>query len=124
MHELILKELKRCKIANIPYVDEDTEIIKIYKTIPIDLDNINIGDKYIIEVMDYIVNPPDTFDLHANWNHNNVPKFSLMYCLVSKVMGKMIYIDAQKYNNETKEIEDEFWSGWIPKKSIKTIRRI
>lgn len=126
MNEFILQKLKSTKIADTSNINIGTcEIIlpKVESSLPKPI-TITIGHSYIIEVANYIINPPPNFDLHINWNNNNIPKFSCMKCKVTHLIGKMVKLNAisyDKYNNI--ELSDT-WEGWIPQKSILNIKEI
>lgn len=125
MSKRLIKQLRLCKKANIPPVNGDEKEIVIQKgeiKVPSQVD---VGGYYIIELEQYIVNPPANFTLHDNWNNGVVPKEKVMQCVVEKVMGKMVCINGIGYDRETMSyIDGTEWKGWIPQKSIEIIRRL
>lgn len=71
-----------------------------------------IGQVYNIKIEDYILNPPQTFTLAANWNFGTVPPEKELTAKVLQIAGKMIKFECI---GKTSNIS---WIGWIPKKSI------
>ena len=125
MNNLILAQLKLCKKAKIPPIDGDEQIIYIPRG-EIEIPPMVVaGGYYIIELENYIINPPDTFVLHTNWNNGVAPKEKVMQCVVEQVMGKMIRVNGIGYDRVNEcYIDGTEWHGWLPQKSISIIRRL
>lgn len=125
MNPIIKKQLDSVQSIDLPEYNESTTHLVIQKVNKISNDDINVGDCYMIEVANYIINPPENFDLHTNWNGGIKPVYKHMKCAVTRIMGKMIKVDATYFDlNTGLDIGKEMWSGWLPLKSIKIIRRI
>ncbi len=116
MNKYIKEQLNKCKVAKVPYFDDNTTELSI----PFDTSNLIPGEFYInmeynIEVEDYIIHPFPGFNLHDNYNNGIVPTDKFMHIKVLKDMGKMMQIMAIGLN------DGQGWSGYLPKKSCKRI---
>ena len=125
MNLIIEEQLKKCKVAKIPQFDETTTHLIIPKQEgAISCSTFQINEEYIIKLESYILNPPEGFTLHTNWNNNIPPKSEVLYCKIIQVMGKMIKIHGMGYNYSTKQTTDYNWEGWLPIKSVKVLEKI
>ena len=124
MNPLIKKQLDKVRVVKLPHFDDNTDKLVIpVRSVndPIVLEE----DKcYIIQIEDYILNPPEGFTLHTNWNNNKIPKHKIMKIDVIKVMGKMIKVNSIGYDIINKVNINDVWEGWLPEKSITVIERI
>lgn len=123
MNQYIKQQLNLVKIADLPSWNDNTTELIIPKKSPTEI-VAQEGHYYLIEVEDYILNPPEGFTLHINWNNGEIPKHKFMKCMCVKVMGKMIKILGVGFDYESKTDLDENWDGWLPLKSIKILREI
>ena len=123
MNPIIEQQLKLAKVADIPAWSKDTAELIISKKTVEEIE-FQEGHFYLIELADYLLDPPDGFTLHINWNNNNVPKHKFMKCQCVKVMGKMIKILGVGFDYENRMDLDEDWDGWLPLKSITILREI
>ena len=123
MNKYIFEELKKCKVAKLPPYDSTTKHMTIPKA-----DNINqlldIGKCYLIQLEPYILNPPEGFSLHENWNKNIKPPQEFLKVEISQVMGKMIKVNALGYDYKNSRDTDELWEGWLPRKSISILQEL
>lgn len=124
MNQFILDQLNKVQVANMPPLDLSTTEITILKSKSNSEVVMNINKCYIIEVADYIINPPDNFDLHINWNNNKKPTSKCMKCVVTQILGKMVKIDSVGYDWDNNIDKNDIWTGWIPRKSITKIKEI
>lgn len=125
MNPIIKKQLDNVRFVPMPEYNDSTTHLIITKVEDVGTDQINVGDCYMIEVANYIINPPENFDLHTNWNGGIKPVYKYMKCAVTRLMGKMVKIDATYFDEKTgADLGKEMWSGWLPLKSIKIIKRI
>ena len=124
MNPIISQQLKAVKFAHVPPYDDNTTKILISKQSNISDTVCQIGHYYEIEVENYIINPPENFDLHKNWNRNIIPKDHCMRCEVIQLMGKMVKINGIGFNPKTGEDTNNSWEGWLPRKSIKYFKEI
>ena len=74
-----------------------------------------VGKIYTILIEDYILNPPPTFTLAANWNFGTLPPEKELYVEVLQILGNMIKFKCKGKNTNIE------WEGWLPRKSIKVI---
>lgn len=121
MNPLIKTQLSKIQRASVPEFDDDTTHIQLTKG------GVNLADElqqdhcYLISVEDYIINPPQGFTLHTNWNNNVIPKHKFMKIDVLQLMGKMVKVNSIGFDMKTHTDIREPWSGWLPRKSIKII---
>lgn len=124
MNPLIKNQLDKLRKMGFPAFNESDRVITLNKRENA-LDSIlREGQCYLISVEDYILNPPEGFTLHTNWNNNVVPKFKFMKIDVLQIMGKMIKVTSMGYDMHTQKDIPEMWSGWLPQKSITIIERL
>ena len=116
-----MNEFIKNQLSQIEGIDkellETSDDITIKKYIKTD-DNytFNVGEWYMLEFKDYIVNPYPGFNLHQNWNKGVIPKYAKMYCQICQDLGKMIRVSAWGIEDTTYN-----WVGWVPKVSVKII---
>lgn len=124
MNKIIKRELEKVRF-NIDY-DDDTTVIKIPKdaraTITVDL---KVNHNYNIYVENYILNEPPNFTLSSNWNQGVVPKSKYMNICVTRVMGKMIQVDACGFDVEHQcTLPDTYAGLWLPSAAIHVVKEI
>lgn len=130
MNSIIEQQLKSVRVAQVLNFDSDTTKILIPKhTVEItnnisDTETVHIGRLYLIELADYILNEPNGFTLHANWNNNIKPLHKYMKALVLQDLGKMVKIKGIGFNIKEHQDLDYEWIGWCPKKSITIIKEL
>ena len=124
MNELIKKQLNKCRKAQIPAFDNTTTKIIIPKTVDLDEIELGINECYLIKLEDYILNPPNTFTLHENWNNNIKPTANYYKCEIIQLMGKMVKITGIGYDYNNKTDLDSVWTGWIPRKGFSIIKKL
>ena len=74
---------------------------------------IRVGNRFVIQIEDYVIDQPDSFSLSQNWNANTVPPETQLYITLLEIKPGMIRVDAVGRTNEQK------WQGWIPTNAIK-----
>lgn len=127
MKDIILNQLQRVMVAELPPYDQTTTHMTIPKKGGMDSMQSEVfkpGHFYIVELEDYIVHPPENFSLHQNWNNNVLPQVRGYRCLCVQVMGKMVKIDGVGYDWISHTEINTQWCGWVPLKSIKIIQEI
>jgi hypothetical protein len=124
MNPLIKTQLNKIRTVKIPPYEDNTTSITIPMRTPNDPIILEEDKCYLIQVEDYILNPPDGFTLHTNWNHNKIPKCKYMKIDVNKIMGKMIKVNSIGYDMDSKVNINEMWEGWLPEKSIIVLERL
>ena len=124
VNPLIKTQLDKIRTVKVPPYEDNTTHITIPMRTPNDPIILEEDKCYIVQVEDYILNPPDGFTLHTNWNQNKIPKHKIMKIDVRKVMGKMIKVNSIGYDIINKVNINDVWEGWLPEKSITVIERI
>lgn len=124
MNPLIKEQLKKINRVKVPSFDENTQTITLLKSDIQSTDSLQEDRCYLISVEDYILNPPEGFTLHSNWNNNIVPKHKFMKIDVSKIMGKMVKVNSVGYDMKHQVDCNDVWSGWLPRKSITIIESL
>lgn len=125
MNPLIKEQLNKIKKIKLPPFDDNTTVITLEKSNEAVTATLLQEDCcYLISVEDYILNPPDGFTLHTNWNNNIIPKHKTMKVDVTKIMGKMVKVNAIGYDMKNQVDTNDMWSGWLPQKSITIIERL
>ena len=124
MNPLIKEQLKKINRVKVPSFDENTQTITLLKSDIQSTDSLQEDRCYLISVEDYILNPPEGFTLHSNWNNNIVPKHKFMKIDVSKIMGKMVKVNSVGYDMKHQVDSTDVWSGWLPRKSITIIENL
>ena len=124
MNPLIKKQLESCKVANIPYFDDDTLHISIPKGSALNVTHYQVGKFYLVELADYIVNPPDGYTLSSNWNKGTSPKYKYYKCEIVKLVGKMICILGCGYDPVSQLDTNDLWEGWVPQQGIKIVQEL
>ena len=124
MNPLIKAQLEKVRVATLPEYDEGTTVLHIPKRTASDPLILEQDKCYIIKVEDYILNPPDGFTLHTNWNNNVAPKHKYMKVDVCRVIGKMIKVNSIGYDIDAGTDIPSMWEGWLPEKSITVISRL
>lgn len=124
MNPLIKKQLSSCKVANIPEFDDNSVIINIPKGSVLNVTHYQVGRCYVVELADYIINPPEGYTLASNWNKGSSPKYKYYKCEIVKIVGKMICILGYGVNPVTGQDTNELWEGWVPQSGIKILQEL
>ncbi len=114
MREIIKKYLSQCNYADLSHFDEATGVFNIPKYSKPKFD---IGKMYIIQVAGELVNNNSSV-IAANWNNGTSPSSAFLKIYVSKMVGKMIYVDSLVFDMNTKSDTSIMWSGWLPTEQI------
>lgn len=124
MNPLIESQLKKCKRCEIPPYDESTLVLEIPKnSIKKEL-GFEVNNCYLIEIADYVLNPPPGFALAQNWNGGTNPPSKHMNVCCIQNMGKMVKVDGISFNIENEIPGDSAWTGWLPLAAVKILREI
>ncbi len=115
--KVVKKQLEKLNWAELGSFDSTTNsyIIKKYSK-----PSYEAGKMYIIRLPESIVNQHNSV-LAANWNSGRAPQFSCMKAYVSRIMGKMLYVDSVAYDLENQQDLSLSWSGWLPADEITQI---
>lgn len=94
--------------------DNFKEIVFFKNDIDLKTNELIIGNKYMVELANYIINEPPGFDLSKNWNAGVKPKSQLCTIIVKDIRGKMVLC-------ETSDNLIKYGNLWFPLKSIKIL---
>ena len=115
--KIVETQLKKCSYADLSHFDNTTGVFNIPKYSKPKFD---IGKMYIIQVANELVDNNGSV-IATNWNSGTSPKSQFLKIYVSKMVGKMIYVDSLVFNIETKSDTNIIWSGWLPTEQITQI---
>lgn len=115
--KIVETQLKKCSYADLSHFDKATGVFNIPKYSKPKFD---IGKMYIIQVANELVNNNSSV-IATNWNNGISPKSQFLKIYVSKMVGKMIYVDSLVFNIDTKSDTNITWSGWLPTEQITQI---
>ena len=124
MNSIILKQLKKCKVASVPDFDENTTHLVIPKQDEEVSQQFIPSHFYLVELENYILHPPEGFSLHQNWNNNIIPQAKYYKCHCLQIMGKMVKIEGAGYDWDNQQDLATAWCGWVPAKAIKIIKEL
>ena len=124
MNNLILTQLKLCKVANVGECDLSTTFLHINKIGSANGETVLPNHYYLIELDDYIFTSDKCMVIHQNWNHNLPPKSRWYKCECLQIMGDMMKIDGAGYNKVDGSSTGEMWSGWLPLSHINILSEI
>ena len=124
MNKYIKEQLANVKVAELPPYDDTTMSMLIPKQVVGSGLGVKRDGCYLIQVAPYVINSPDGFTLHDNWNNGIAPKHEFMKAEVSQIMGKMIKVNTLGFDYSNNKDIDDIWSGWLPAKSIKVIKEL
>jgi hypothetical protein len=124
MNKFALEQLRNVKVAELPPYDETTMSMVIPKQ--------SIGSGvgvirdhcYVLQLAPYVLNAPEGYTLHDNWNGGIPPKHEFMKAEVTQIMGKMIRVNGIGFDYKNNIDTNDVWEGWLPAKSITVIREL
>lgn len=116
MNKFTYKELQKIDHLIQTTWDDTTTHLVIQRGggIPVQL-GFKPGDKFTIQIADYILNQPPNFTLSENWNRGTFPPEEVLDVEVIKVIGKMVGVRAKGTTTGL------VWEGWLPEKGISII---
>lgn len=123
MNPLIKEQLQNVKLTIIPEYDEDTQELLIAKRTYV-LQEFVCRKCYLVELANYLVNPPPNFDLHINWNKGMIPKDRYLSCEVIQINGNMIKVSGIGYDIVKQQPTSNIWEGWLPRKGLTILKEI
>ena len=110
-----MRDLVKAQLEQLTWVELDSSglqtghyIIPKYQKPTFD-----IGKCYIVKIPADFVNNRDSV-VATNWNRSTAPSTEYLKIYVSKLQGKMVYVDSLAFDWETKQDLPGMWSGWIP----------
>ena len=112
--EIIKKQLKQVYYADLSNFDPETNTYTIPKY---SKPRYEIGKCYLINLNPILVG--NTWSVFAtNWNNSTCPLTPYVKAAVSKINGKMLYVDTLAYDFENRQDLTIMWSGWLPEDEI------
>jgi hypothetical protein len=72
---------------------------------------------YLVQLPLELVNNTSSV-VASNWNNGTAPKFQYLKVYVSRLLGKMVYVDSIGYDVNTRQDINTLWSGWLPTEEI------
>lgn len=114
MREIVEKQLKACRFANLSNLNTDTGecYIPKYKK-PVYEQN----KCYLIKIPEYLINNPQS-PYAVNWNSGTYPKYSYAKAFVTSILGNMILVDTLAYDYDNRVDLSETWTGWLPTNEV------
>ena len=111
-------QLKQVIYADLSNYDEAAKVFNIPKYSKPKYD---IGKMYVIKIPTYILNNPNSV-IATNWNNGTCPKSEYLKIYVSKMIGKMLYVDSVGYDVSQQKDTSCTWSGFLPVEEITQIK--
>ena len=124
MNPIIKKQLLNCKVANIPDFEDTDTTINIPKGSTLNVTLYQVGKCYLVELADYIINPPEGYTLASNWNKGTTPKYKYYKCEIVKIVGKMVCILGCGFDPLHQQDTNDLWEGWVPQAGIKILQEL
>ena len=124
MNKVVKEQLGKCKVAEISAFDDNTTHIFIPKKSSKDINAYHLHKYYVIEIEDYILNPPSDFTLAANWNKGTNPPSKYMNVEIINIQGKMVQVSGVSYNPMNPVAMPMHWEGWIPQKGLRIVQQL
>lgn len=122
MNKIIEKQLNSVRSVKLNF-DKDTKKIFIPRTLEIIPEALNVGDIYLIELSDILLQPTSNSTLSSNWNNGRVPTHKYYKVELLDVMGNMYKFNGIAYENE-QDLYFEDWYGWFPREYFKVVRKV
>ena len=119
MNKIIQEQLKKTVEADLSNFDESTQeyFIPQKKETKFEIDHV-----YLIKLTNEMNNPYNS--INTNWNNGNRPTFEYCKIDVSRIMGRMLYVNAIVYDNINNVDLDDIWTGWISRDLIEVIKEL
>lgn len=120
LNKIAKRELSKVTEVPIQFDDNTTKII-IKRRVDIKLAE---GEYYLIKISDFMINPPANSVINSNWNQGNNPHYKYYKVEINKILNNMIKVSGVSDDYEHDGIQNEFWSGWIPREELTVIQKI
>jgi hypothetical protein len=89
MREIIKNQLLKCTYANLNNFNPETNTFYIPKY---SKPQYVVGKMYLVQLPLELLNNSSV--IATNWNNGSAPKFQYLKVYVSKLLGKMVYVDS------------------------------
>ena len=120
MGDIIKKQLEKVSYADLSRYDEKTNTYYIPKY---SKPTYEVGSGYLVKLPLELVNNK-TSVIASNWNNSTAPAYQYLKIFVSKLLGKMIYVDSTGYDPETDQDIMKLWTGWLNVDELTQISRL
>ena len=108
LRKYIKDQLDKCCFADLSNFDPTTNTFMIKKySKPV----YSLQHCYVVNLLPHLLQPNSV--LATNWNSGAIPPYHTLKIYVSKLFGRMIYVDSVAYDVATQQ-EGPVWSGWLP----------
>lgn len=124
MNQFVKEQLQKCKVASLPPYSDDTMTMVIPKAAAAYRSVVLKNHCYLLQLEPYILNPPEGFSLHDNWNKGTKPLHEFVKAEICEVMGKMVKVNSVGFDYKTQTDTNDMWEGWLPMKSIKIVSEL
>ena len=118
--KLVLEQLKKVNYADLSNFDKETNTYMIPRYSKPKYD---VGKMYVVKIPLDILNMTNSA-LATNWNNCTCPKSEYLKIYVSKMVGKMIYVDSLGFDFEGNKDLTNMWSGYLPTEEITQIQAL
>lgn len=116
MDKLIKAQLNMCKTHLPDWSDDTTHMVIPSQSGKVFNNDISVGDKFMINIENYIIHEPPNFTLSEQWNGGTTPPENEMDVSIIDIKGKMYKVSG---TGQSSKIE---WVGWLPRKGFQIIR--
>lgn len=116
-NKIVEEQLKKVYYADMSHFDKETNIFSIPKYSKPKYD---LGKMYIVQIDKMLINNKNSI-LAVNWNNNTAPSTEYLKIYVSKIIGKMIYVDSVGFDINTNADLTNIWSGYISVDDMKQL---
>lgn len=117
-NKIIEEQLKKVEYADLSNFDAEKNTYIIPKRVDI---KVEVDKCYLIQILPELFNDSA---LKVNWNNGSVPQYSYMKIDVSKILGKTLKVVGTGFDITTQKDISDFWSGYLPLKYIKVIKKL
>lgn len=124
LNPILKEQLSKVKVAHIPDYDDNTLELHIPCGSDVKVTSYQLNRYYIVELSDYILNPPPDFSLASNWNHGSIPTSKYYFAEITQIVGRMIKITGCGYDIKTRTRTNDVWEGWVPQRGLKLIQEV
>ena len=112
--KLVLEQLKKVNYADLNHYDKETNTYMIPKYSKPKYD---VGKMYVVKIPLDILNMPNSA-LATNWNNGTYPRSEYLKIYVSKMVGKMLYVDSVGFDPLQNKDLNCIWSGYLPAEEL------
>lgn len=123
MNKIIKQQLEEVKSVKLSYNDTTTEIF-IPRTTQIIPEALIVGNVYIIELNEFVLQPSSNSMLASNWNSGKIPKYKIYKVELLEIINNMYKFNGIALDENYNELYSENWYGWFPKEYFKVLEKV